>query len=68
VGRPVGAFRVCKPNIGNAPGQWLDDLRDNYRKISEAEAKPLWDFWWLFSLTSCSHGAKCSARAAGYGP
>lgn len=58
-------FRVAKPNVGNVYAHWLDDIENNYRRCSEAEAKQLWDWWFKYSVSGCFHGRNCKARAAG---
>ena len=32
-------FRVLKPNIGNTAAQWLDEIKNNYVQITEAQAR-----------------------------
>ena len=59
-------FRVAKPNIGNVYSHWIDDLEDNYRRCSEAEAKAVWDWWYEYAESGCSHGRGCKARKAGH--
>ena len=58
-------FRVAKPHIGNVVSQWLDDLEDNYRRCSEAEAKTVWDWYYKYAENGCAHGRGCRTRKAG---
>ena len=59
-------YKFVKPNIGLQVARWADDIENNYEKISEAEAKKLWSFWFDYYATHCGHGDKCSRRRDGY--
>ena len=52
--------------MGYVVPSWLDELKSNYEKIGEAEAKAIWSFWHTRSLTVCTHGPNCSARQRGF--
>lgn len=56
----------AQPNVGYVTPSWLDELKNNYVKIGEDEAKAIWSFWHTRSLTVCTHGPKCSARQHGF--
>jgi len=60
-------FRITRPNLGTSGApQWLDNIKDNYRKATEAEVRPLWDFWYDFYTTRCTHGDRCAQRKNGF--
>ena len=60
-------YKILKPNIGNSPSRWEEDVKDNLVKITdEAVAASLWNFWFNFYQMSCSHGSNCSKKRDGF--
>ena len=38
----------------------FEEIRTKYRRIEEAQAKELWDFWFSYTEANCYHGDNCS--------
>ncbi len=58
-------FHVQRPNVGSVNSMTLQEMQERgYRRIGEAEAQPLWAFWFDYTHEGCVHGEPPTAVPA----